>query len=221
MHEKRQKALIGKMLVEKEVLLREVHHRVKNNLQIVSGLLQIQRDKVDHPELQQVLTDAETRIRTMAMVGDKLHGKDLEASVNFKKYLEDLLDNLAMTYSNPITQVRMDLDCPEVHLDMNTSIPLGFIVNELVSNAYKHAFQDREQGLIGVRLEMNTEGGYRLIVRDDGVGLGKDLDNLSEKHLGVSLIRGLAQQLKGEMTFKSSDKGAVFSVTFKESVKRN
>ena len=218
--EKKQKAFIHKVLGEKEVLLREVHHRVKNNLQIVSGLLQIQRDKVEEPEARQVLKEAEQRVRTMAMVGDKLHGKNMESQVNFQKYLEDLLANLAMTYANPRVPVEVKLNCPEIHLDINTSIPLGLIVNELISNAYKHAFQGRDSGIIQVSMEMDINAGYRIIVKDNGVGIQKDLDNLADKHLGVSLIQGLASQLKGTMESSSDEEGTTFRVTFRESRKR-
>lgn len=218
--ERRQKEVIEQAVQDKEVLLSEIHHRVKNNLQIVSGLLQMQGDKLEDAQAQEALRDSESRVRAMAMISDKLYAKEVSSVVAFEPYLRGLVESIAVSYARTDKPIAVEVNCPPVTFSLDTSVPLGLIVNELVTNAFKHAFEGRHNGRIEVNLKP-TAIGYQLQVFDNGVGLQKDLDNLSEKHIGVELIRGLSQQLKGNMEVISTSEGTRFTVAFKGSEKKS
>jgi len=192
-------------LREKEILLREVHHRVKNNLQIISSLLYFQSKKMKNPEDISIFQEGQDRLRSMIMVHETLHRSGDLARIDFGEHVRALA--AALRQSSVIAQGRIDIevDAPEIALDMEVALPCGMIVNELLTNAYKHAFPHGRGGLVRVKARRNVDV-LKIAVTDTGVGLPQDLDAGNSASFGMQLIRGLLVQLNGAMEMRS-DRG--------------
>ncbi|OPY26753.1 MAG: sensory histidine kinase AtoS [Methanocella sp. PtaU1.Bin125] len=198
-------------LKEKELLLKEIHHRVKNNLQIISSLISLQMVNMDNDHARTPLQESQSRIRTMALIHEKLYqSKDL-ASIDFREYLESLINYLARTYAVS-ARLTVDKDIADVSLDIDTAIPCGLIVNELFSNSLKYAFAGRESGTIRVSFARAGDQ-YRLAVCDDGVGLPPGLDYRNTASLGLMLVATLTEQIGGNLEHPGGP-GTAFVVTF-------
>jgi PAS domain S-box-containing protein len=202
-------------LVEKEVLLREIHHRVKNNLQIISSLLNLQSRHIEDEPALDMFQESRNRVRSMALVHEKLYRSDDLAKVDFCEYIQSLGRHLFMSYGINSTVIDLDVSVKDVFLDINTSIPCGLIINELISNSLKHAFSGRKQGKIYVGLQPEKNGKYKLVVRDDGVGLPKGLDVTQTESLGLQLVTMLVDQLQGILRI-DNDKGTSYEIVFKK-----
>lgn len=201
-------------LNEKEVLLREIHHRVKNNMQIISSLLSLQAQSLPDPEIKSMFRESQDRIRTMALVHEKLYQtKDL-SRIDFAEYIRSLAAYLFRTYLTEAGRVQLKTDMDKTFLDINTSIPCGLIVNELVSNALKHAFPDERKGEIAIELRESEGGTLRLTVRDNGIGFPEGADLRTTDTLGLQIVTLLVDQIDGKIDVKR-DHGAVFTVTFR------
>ncbi|MBF0481217.1 MAG: HAMP domain-containing protein [Desulfovibrionaceae bacterium] len=202
---------IAAQLTEKEVLLKEVHHRVKNNLQIISSLLSLQAVHVLDPRDKELFEDSVGRVISMAMVHEDLYATKDFTKIGLREYAEKLSRRLAANRF-PGGAVRLEIRVADILLPVHQAIPCGLIINELVTNAFKHAFPGGRAGTIDLSLR-ETEGGYELRVADDGVGLAADFDWKKTQTLGLTLVTSLAGQLHGEATL-SPGGGAAFSVTF-------
>jgi PAS domain S-box-containing protein len=201
-------------LSEKEVLLREIHHRVKNNMQIISSLLSLQSQSLQDPEIKSMFRESQDRIRTMALVHEKLYQtKDL-SRIDFAEYIRSLAAYLFRTYQTEAGRVQLKTDMDKTFLDVNTSIPCGLIVNELVSNALKHAFPDERKGEIAIELRESEGGTLRLTVRDNGIGFPEGVDLWTTDSLGLQIVTLLVDQIDGKIDVKR-DRGTVFTLTFK------
>ena len=197
-------------LQEKEVYLREIHHRVKNNLQVVSSLLYLQSKNVSDPKILEILLESLERVRSIALIHEQLYKSADLTHVNFRDYLNSLTANLFQTYGIQGEAVKLKLEINErVSLIPDKAIPCGLIVNELVSNALRHAFVGRGKGTIHVELRQNNDGTTSLIVGDDGIGLPPHVDFRHTPSLGLQLVNQLGATV--ELTLK---KGTVFTVTF-------
>lgn len=185
-------------LHEKEVLLKEIHHRVKNNLQIISSLLSMQAGGFEDLSLRQAFIDSRNRVRSMALVHEKLYRSENLASIDFSAYLREITMELQRAYQAPNVQVMMDVE--PIHLEVDTAVPCGLIVNEIVSNAFKHAFTGGRSGVITVSLRLENPGFIRLSVGDDGVGLPPGLSVQKSKSMGMTLINALVSQIDGAVT---------------------
>ncbi|WP_321423331.1 PAS domain S-box protein [uncultured Methanobacterium sp.] len=201
-------------LGEKEALLREIHHRVNNNMQIISSLLNLQKEYVSEDETRDVLQDSQSRVKSMAMVHEKLYLSGDLSHINFKQYTEKLVSDIFYTYESQIDRIRPIFNLENVELNMETAIPLGLIINELVANSLKFAFPNNKKGSITV--EMKTKNGeYALIVSDDGIGFPADIDFKKTNSLGLKMVNNLVNQLDGEITLDRSH-GTEYKITFKE-----
>jgi len=190
---------IESALREKEALLREIHHRVKNNMQIISSLLKLQASHVEDAHLREMYRDSQNRIRAMSMVHEQLYAAAMLGAIRGQAYLENVVFSLVRSYSISAQHIAVHVDAGEIFLNMDEAIPCGLIVNELVSNALKYAFAG-ESGEIKVSLTMPDDE-YRLLrVYDNGCGLPPDLDIRESKTLGLQLVDTLAEQLGGELT---------------------
>jgi two-component sensor histidine kinase len=198
-------------LQEKEVLLKEIHHRVKNNLQIISSLLNLQSRVVSNDQVLGVLRESQDRIRSMALIHERLYSSSDFARIGLREYLRDLVDYLRNSYSTYRVTVEIEADPMPVNLD--TAIPLGLIVSELVTNAFKHAFPDQASGVVTVSVRSSQNGQCTVEVKDNGKGLPHDFVSGNSSTLGVHLVQILAQQLGGELVTKN-DNGACFTITF-------
>jgi len=206
-------AALRATLSEKTVLLKEVHHRVKNNLQIVSSLLSLQAMRCEEERMAAPLQDSQSRIRAMAMVHEKLYRSPDLARIDLSSYLSELTNFLIQTFCPPTLRVTPEIDCEDFHLTVESAIPCGLIINELVTNALKHAFKGRSTGAL--RLRVRQEPDETLIeVRDDGVGLPPGLDLNNPPSLGLQLILNLARQLGGGVRTDSSAGGVSFRLRF-------
>jgi PAS domain S-box-containing protein len=196
-------------LREKEVLLREVHHRVKNNMQIISSLFNLQTGTIKDPSAITLLRECQMRIRSMALVHEKLYQSKDMARIPFSDYLRSLAMYLFHFWQVNEDRIKLDMRIANVLLDINTAIPLGQIVNELISNALEHAFPDGRVGEIRIRLIALEASQFELIVEDDGIGLPPGVDVNRSETLGLQLVGLLVRQLDGTIE-ASSDGGARF-----------
>ncbi len=209
--QKRAEERIGRSLEEKEVMMQEIHHRVKNNLQVISSMFSLQKNQTEDDEIGAVLEDGINRVRTMALIHEKLYGSDDLGSINFGEYVKSLTDDLYHSTDTNISKVRRDININDVCLDLNTAIPLALIVNELVSNSLKYAFPEGREGKISIDFHTNDE--YALTVSDTGVGLPEGLEVGKTKTLGLQLVTMLTRQVKGKLEV-NRDKGVEFKITF-------
>jgi PAS domain S-box-containing protein len=201
-------------LEEKEVLLREIHHRVKNNMQIISSLLQLQTSSLHDPADVAIFQDCQARIHAMAMVHDRLYRSGSLSTINFGDHLQELASLMARGQTGGIGHIRMDIQCDDVELDLDKAIPLGLIATELITNAFKHAFKKGTSGCITIRLEKCADQRMLLCVRDDGCGLPPDADPLSTRTLGLRLVRSLSHQMRAQILFPPAVSGCCVEVAF-------
>lgn len=200
-------------LHEKEILLKEIYHRVKNNLQIVSSLLAMQARDAGDGAAADRLRESADRVRSIAMVHEQLYKSHNLARIDYDGYLTKLVDHLAETHQPLAARVPIRLDVDALQLGVETAVPLGLIVTELISNAYKHAFADAVGGEIRVVLRTLDDGRVRLSISDTGRGLPPDYDIERAGSLGMRLVRSLTDQLDGQLTIRSEG-GACFVIVF-------
>jgi len=213
-HRKIAEAHIRQSLKQKEALLQEVHHRVKNNLQIISSLLALQRAHVSDEKTLGILRDSQSRIRSMAFIHEQLYQSEDIARIDFSQYIRDLVGALFQSYSETGARVGLKLELDTLLLGVGTALPCGLIVNELVSNSLKHAFPDGRTGEIRIVLRCDAGGTSTLIVADDGVGLPRGLDYRKSKSLGLRLVTNLTElQLRGALEVVSRG-GTEVRITF-------
>ncbi len=217
-HLRAQTAVLQKSLKEKEVLLKEIHHRVKNNLQIVSSLLNLQSRGLTDKGLMTVFKDSQTRIRSMALVHEKLYrSKDL-SHIDLREYIVNLSDYIKGTYVRGSSRIRFHYDLEDISLSIDTVIPLGLIFNELISNALKYAFndpgfsQDRDN-VLSIQLMRRGRKHLVVVVKDNGIGLPKGLDIASTNSLGLKLVNSLVKQINGNLQVLSEN-GSKFTIVF-------
>jgi PAS domain S-box-containing protein len=199
-------------LREKEVLLKEVHHRVKNNLQVISSILNLQSSYVEDEQLKQVLRESQNRIKTMSFIHENLYQKDQFSEIDFSDYVKNLSTNLLHSYQIYTNLVEIKYELSRVFLSLDQAIPCGLIVNELVSNALKHAFPDGKEGMILIKL-MEENNKVHLCVKDNGVGMPNNFDIRHSETLGIQLVVSLAEQLDANLDIKS-DGGTEYLITF-------
>jgi len=197
-------------LNEKEILLREIHHRVKNNLQIITSLLRLQKQQITDPNTISVLQDSESRIRSMALIHEKLYRSTDLASIDFADYTKTLGTNLVNAYSIEPYRIRLVIDIKDLQLDINRAIPAGLIMNELISNSLKHAFPNGKKGEITIT-GRGTPAGIVLSVQDNGEGLPEGMDWRNTSTLGLHLVITLIRQVQGSIEMNRTG-GTAFEI---------
>ncbi len=199
------------MVEEKVILLREIHHRVKNNLQVISSLLSLQQQAADHPVTKELLKETRGRVQSMARIHEKLYQTRNVAEVDFGEYVRTVTRELLQSYG--VRNVHVDVKADDVQLHVDTAIPCGLIINELVTNALKHGFKGRREGTIKVELTPQHPGMLQLRVADDGVGIGDAEDYRTSRTMGMVIVRSLVAQLSGTIELRT-DHGTEFLVRF-------
>jgi two-component sensor histidine kinase len=199
-------------LKEKDVLLKEIHHRVKNNLQIIISLLNLQSGYIKDEVTLKAVKDGQSRVRSMALVHEKFYQSDTITEIDFAEYIKKLCHYLYQTYGDKTDRIHVDVKGDNINLDMDTAMPCGLLVNEIVSNAYKYAFPGQEKGQIRIELR-RTNGKMLLGVYDNGIGLPDNFDFEKSESLGMQLIQALTSQLDGELKV-SYENGTSFEVLF-------
>ncbi|MEM6772589.1 MAG: sensor histidine kinase, partial [Bacteroidota bacterium] len=209
-----QNVVIRQALKDKDVLLKEIHHRVKNNLQLVSTLLSLQSEFVEERAALDALQMGKSRVRSMALIHQKLYlGEAVSTQVDAKDYLERLVHDVVDTHRIPDTSIGVTTKIEELTLDIDTIIPLGLIANEAVTNAVKYAYRNREQGELYVALQ-HTSKGCQLTIRDDGPGLTEEVLTEENGAFGQLLMQTLSEQLEGELLVNNTDNGVEVLLRF-------
>jgi two-component sensor histidine kinase len=208
----RAKAELQESLREKEMLLREVHHRVKNTLQIISSLLYLQSEKAEEIGAGDILQSSRDQVRSMALVHERLYGSEDLARVDFGEYLQSLRTSLLQTYGGASRGIEVKVDADAALVDIDLATPCGLIVNELVSNALKYAFDHQEQGEVGIGFYADGEQ-FVLTVHDNGIGLPEEADLQHGQSLGLTLVQSLVEQLHGTMRIDRG-LGSRFTIVF-------
>ena len=201
-------------LMEKELLLKEVHHRVKNNMQVISSLLNMQADAQDDAVLVSLLGESQQRIKSMSLIHESLYQSDNLLEINFEDYIRTLATGLCRFYTIPGVEVQLEVLVDQVALELDTAVPCGLIINELISNALKHGFKtgQAESAVIDVQFVKDRDW-YRLKISDNGCGLPADFDPKQSGSMGMEIVDILTQQLEGRLSFQSTD-GAQFLIEF-------
>jgi PAS domain S-box-containing protein len=204
---------LANSLQEKELLLKEVHHRVKNNMQVISSLLNIQAESIEDEKFSTLLSESQQRIKSMALIHENLYQSDNLLGINFQEYIEMLGNSLCRFYASPGVLIKMNYDIDDISLDIETAVPCGLIINELVSNSLKHAYTEH-QGIGHISTSFkHFEDSYILSISDDGKGMPEDFsfDNISS--MGMEIICILTNQLDGNIQL-IKDNGSTFRVAF-------
>ena len=204
---------LKKSLKEKNLLIKEIHHRVKNNLFIVSSLLESQADYTNDPQIIKVIEDSQNRIMSMALIHEQLHCKTGLFSIDFQQYLVALTEQLTNSCLNKEINLKTDIQSCSVNIE--TAHPCGLIVNELIANAVEHAFPNRNKGNIFLKLDRTTSGNFTLLLKDDGIGFPKHKNFYQSESLGLELVLTLVEQLEGNIKMNDRD-GTEIEITFKE-----
>lgn len=202
-------------IAEKEVLLREIHHRVKNNLQIISSLLNLQTVYIDDEEALNLFKESQNRVRSMSMIHESLYQSRDLAHIDFSIYISRLCNELLSSYGVNINLITLKTDLEKVFLDINTAIPCGLIITELFTNAIKYAFPEGRKGIINIKFHREKGDNFILEVSDDGVGLPEDIDMEQTKSLGMRLVNSLVDQLHGNIQLDTNS-GTRFVIKFQE-----
>ncbi|MEA2062325.1 MAG: histidine kinase dimerization/phosphoacceptor domain -containing protein [Gemmatimonadota bacterium] len=212
--QKRAEQQIKTSLKEKEVLLSEIHHRVKNNMQIISSLLSLQAQRIKNKRYRKMFNESHSRIQAMALIHETLYRSESFARIEFSKYLATLCSNLSSLYLSGRRTIEIDIDTSGISLEMECSVPCGLILNELVSNCLKHAFPARRAGKVSITMRETGKGTIELKVHDNGIGIPESLDWKNADSLGLKIVSLLAEhQLEGTVDLSRSG-GTEFIITF-------
>jgi two-component system, sensor histidine kinase PdtaS len=202
-------------LHEKEALLQEIHHRVKNNLQIIASLLSLQSAYIHDPQMLMQFQESQGRIRSMALIHEKLYQSETLAIVDLMDYVQTLAQILMSTYSAN-ANVALQLELSPASVTIDTAVPVGLMLNELVTNALKYAFPEGRAGRLLVVLATGPDGQITLSVQDDGIGLKPDFELAQADTLGLRLVRMFARQLRAQVTLRTGPQLTAFDIRFKE-----
>lgn len=217
-HIKTYQSQLEDSLAEKEILIKEIHHRVKNNLAVISGLFELQSMHVEDVETLTILQESQSRIKSIATIHEKLYQNHVFSSIEIKNYLEDIILDIADTYQRYGKEIEINIDGDEISLNVNQAVPFGILANELIINAYKYAFKKQVKGEITLMLE-SIDNTLKFSVKDNGIGLPEDFDIDKLTSLGMTLVRTLASQLEAKFDWNSKpSEGTIFTVTFTPSV---
>lgn len=213
----RSRSEIQERIEEKETLLKEVHHRVKNNLQTVSSLLSLQSRAIDDEKISGIIKSSQNRVVSMAMVHEMLYKRDDYLSkIELKPYVKELSDYLVRSVKGNSNKVKVNLDIPDNKLSIDTVIPLGLIINETITNALKYGITGDHKGEIDISLRKLSENRYEMYLGDNGIGYSEEIDPKTSNSLGLKLIYNLARQLRGSITKDTEKKGTYYRIEFEE-----
>ena len=209
---------IAKQMNERETLLKEIHHRVKNNLQTVSSLLSLQSRSIEDPKMKSLIKSSQNRVISMAMVHEMLYMRNDLSKIEYESYVHELADYLIRSLKGADNHVKLNISINDIRLGIDTAIPLGLLINEAITNALKYGIKDDAEGEINIELKKERDQGsdYVLNIGDNGVGFPETVNYKNTKSLGLKLIHNLARQLKGSISRDCTKKGTYYIVKFKE-----
>jgi len=199
-------------LKEKDVLLKEIHHRVKNNMQIIISLMRLQARQITDKKLLEIFRVSQNRIRSMALIHERFYHSDDFSTIKFNDYIEQMIVHIFSSYGISTNVVELKMDFKEIVLDITKAVPCGMIINELVSNAVKHAFPGGKKGVVSVKLFKKGKNKGAFIVSDNGIGFPADVDFRNPQTLGLQIATDLVKQVRGEIELDRKG-GTTFTVT--------
>jgi len=211
-------ANIKENLREKETLLAEIHHRVKNNLAVISGLLQLESSNVEEEHTERILKNSQLRIQSMATVHEMLYEAQNFNNLSFNDFIKKMVTSIHDIYKSAYSDLSVDIEAEDIDLNVNQAVPFGLMVNELVTNAFKHAYPDGGSGVVAISF-FEEEGNVVLTVEDEGMGLDDDFSLEESESLGFSLIKILSQQIDADVTVES-EHGTKVTVVFEKKDKK-
>jgi two-component sensor histidine kinase len=199
-------------LEENTILLKEVHHRVKNNLQVIMSLIRLQMSNIEDEKIRNYFIDMKNRVFSMALIHEKFYGSNAFSTVNIKNFISEFIKNIIQSYSIE-TNVSLNVDIKDLFLKIDVAIPIGLIINEIISNSMKYAFKGIENGLIELKIyEDEDKSELNLFISDDGVGIPKNIDIKTAETLGLNLIYSFVSQLDGNIKL-DTDNGTAYHIT--------
>lgn len=201
-------------LKEKSLLLKEIHHRVKNNLQLVSSLLRLQANSIDNEDFSKAIVASQERIKSMAIVHEKLYQSKSLAEVNIKSYFDALIEEKSKVTSNK--DINYSLEIPNEAFKIEKLVPIGLLINEMITNSYKHAFHTSNENTISIQLLIDPMGYCMLKYEDNGTGLDEDYNIINPQSIGMDLIDSFVDQLDGKLELRSTNKGVVYTISFQK-----
>jgi len=213
-HRKEVEEKLEKALEEKNILMKEIYHRVKNNLMVISSLLNLQSSYIKDKDTQEIFRESQNRAKSMALIHEKLYRSGDLKHINFAEYIENLSNELYYAYTKNKRLVKLILDVDDLTLDVETSIPLGLILNELLTNSLKHAFPEGKEGKIIIEMHREHNGRFKLSVSDNGIGFPENLDIENMESLGMKIVTSLTEQIEGELKLERGT-GTKFTIIFK------
>ncbi|MGZ7120013.1 MAG: histidine kinase dimerization/phosphoacceptor domain -containing protein, partial [Methanobacterium sp.] len=202
-------------LREKEVLLREIHHRVKNNLQIISTLLELQSDEIDDEKIVENYRESQNRIQSIALIHERMYQSEDLSNIDLSSYITTLISDLFDSYGAISDHIKTEITVPKMVFSIETSIPLGLVINEIISNSLKYAFKGVDNPKISVLLKSLGGNKYKLDIRDNGIGFPENIDYKNTSSLGLQLVNALVDQIEGEIKLVEG-KGTHFEITFND-----
>lgn len=211
----KRKQQLRNMLEEKEVLIKEIHHRVKNNLAVISGLLELKSAKTESTEAREVLRESMLRVHAIAAIHEKLYQTEDFSSISIDNYVNELISYIGPSIQQNDRDIQINTDISHLQLPVTQAVPCGLILNELLSNVYKHAFPDRDQGKVNISM-VSKNGNIIMELSDNGVGFPTDIDPDRPNSLGLTLVKTLSQQIDGSYEFESTESGTSFKLQFPE-----
>ncbi len=208
------------MVAQRELLLKEIHHRVKNNLQVISSLLEMQAARTEDKNVKDAITEGQNRVLSIAFIHQNLYQHDDLKGVEIGSFLKELIKHVRHVFQVEYCEVEVTNLVPMLYLDIDSAIPLGLIINELLTNSYKYAFRGKSRGAITIELRSTAVGHYYFKYQDDGVGIPESFDFNKSNSLGLKLIRQLSRQLHGNIEYKYEN-GSNFELNFLDMATRN
>ena len=203
-------------LKEKDIFLREVHHRIKNNMAVISSLLNLQSRYIKDEQYKEMFKESVARLKTMSLIHDKLYRSEDLSKVKFSEYISDMVDKMYRSYDLSSRKITLTKDIEKITtLRIDDATPCGLIINELVSNSLKHAFPEGQEGEIKVTLRSNKEGEVEMTVGDNGIGMPKDLDLENSESMGLTLVNALTGQLQAKIEL-NREKGTEYKISFRK-----
>jgi len=206
-------------LAEREILLKEIHHRVKNNLQVISGLLELQKEEMTDEKVKEAFSEGQSRVRSVALIHHNLYQHEALSGIFFKSFTADLIKHMAELFEERNRKLTVEVLGEDANLDIDTAVPLGLIINELLTNAYKYAIPENSPGILTLQLTKISEGHFELICKDNGPGIKGTLNFEEATTLGLRLIKGLIGQLAGSVRYHYEG-GSEFTFNFKDAETR-
>lgn len=207
---------LNQLISEKNILFKEIHHRVKNNLQVITSLLSLQASFIDNDEVKGLFRYSQYRINSMAVVHEMLYKSEDISQINFREYIEKLVTGLIYSMKGSVNNIKLNVHIPEISLNIDTSIPLGLLINEIVTNSLKYGIIAKNPGTIDIKMVKHDKNNYVLYIGDDGVGFNSEVNWRNSNTLGLLLMHKLTLQLKGNIEKDNSKKGTNYIVNFQE-----